>query len=280
MYIQENNKAKRKNTNSVFFDIKYLKNYYRANSRFPLFNQVLIETRTDCNQKCKFCPQYYNKKQLGVMSWNIFTTIINQLSEINFSGRLALFLSNEPLLEDRLFNMIEYIRKKNSNIFIDITTNGVLLDEKMITDLFSCGLDNIIINDYRPDREIYPNKISKNLIPIVEKFRFNPKFNYVHRSTNENLSNYAGNTKQNQNSNNSLGFCNFPFRKLTISYKGNVLLCCNDYLYQTNFGNILDKNIIDIWYSDEYNHYRHNLLNNNRIGLCEKCNQIQEYSIY
>jgi len=279
MYIQKKNKAIRKEKN-IDFDILYLKKYFHKNGKFPLFNQVLIETRTDCNKKCKFCPQYTTKKKLGIISWDIFTNIIDQLTRINFSGRVALFLSNEPLLEDRLLEMIKYIKEHNPNVFVDITTNGVLLNKNIIYNLFSVGLDNIVINDYRSDREIFPDKISDNLLPLVEQYRYNPKFTYNYRSTSETLSNYAGNAQQNMVNNNTLGFCNYPFRKLTISYSGNVLLCCNDFTYKTNFGNIIEENIVNIWHSDDYNNYRNNLLNNKRIGLCASCNQIQEFSIY
>ena len=50
-------------------DITYLKEYYKRNSVFPLFSQVLIETRTDCNNSCPFCPHAFNKKPLGIMKW-------------------------------------------------------------------------------------------------------------------------------------------------------------------------------------------------------------------
>ena len=33
-------------------DIEYLKSYYDKHGVFPMFQQVLIETRTDCNNRC------------------------------------------------------------------------------------------------------------------------------------------------------------------------------------------------------------------------------------
>lgn len=35
-------------------DIDYLKSFYNTHKHFPLFQQVLIETRTDCNNQCSF----------------------------------------------------------------------------------------------------------------------------------------------------------------------------------------------------------------------------------
>lgn len=37
-------------------DIDYLKSFYNTHKHFPLFQQVLIETRTDCNNHCN-CRQ-------------------------------------------------------------------------------------------------------------------------------------------------------------------------------------------------------------------------------
>lgn len=97
-------------------DIEYLKVYYQEHGNFPVFKQVLIETRTDCNNHCPFCPHAFNNKPLGIMDWECYTTIIDQLCEIQYNGRVALMLSNEPLLETRLERMIEYA-KINHNVF-------------------------------------------------------------------------------------------------------------------------------------------------------------------
>ena len=35
-------------------DVNYLKAYYLKHGKFPMFKQVLVETRTDCNNHCPF----------------------------------------------------------------------------------------------------------------------------------------------------------------------------------------------------------------------------------
>jgi radical SAM protein with 4Fe4S-binding SPASM domain len=201
------------------------------------------------------------------------------LAEIGFAGRIALLVSNEPLLEHRLLKMIKYAKKKSPRFFLDITTNGVLLSMEKLDELFSAGLDNININDYRNDRETEPDKISENLIEIVEKFRSNPKVSYNARSANEVLPNYAGVIPQDYDAQ-DYGFCNFPFRKLVFSVNGDVLLCCNDFKQETNFGSIITDSILSIWNSPKLNAFRLSLLDDKRIGLCKKCNDKQTYSIF
>ena len=162
---------------------------------------------------------------------------------------------------------------------MDITSNGKNLSSKQVDEFFIAGLDNININDYRNDREKFPNKISQYLESIASDFKSNPKVTYIKRSTKEILSNYAGTILGAKRKLQS-SFCNYPFRKLSISADGNVILCCNDYTYKTNFGNVMEKSLKEIWFTDEINQYRSNLLNELRSGICEDCDEFQNYSVF
>ena len=260
-------------------DVDYLKVYYQKYGKFPMFKQVLVETRTDCNNHCLFCPHAFNNKPLGIMNWECYTTIIDQLCEIQYNGRVALMLSNEPLLETRLEKMIEYAKNKSQRFFLDITTNGRLLTVPIVDKLSKLGLDNININDYRGDRDICPEKWSSYLEPVFKAYGNNPKVNFKHRRLDENLPNYAGNIPQKFNPE-DYGFCNYPFRKFTIAYNGNILLCCDDFMYDTNFGNVMKDNLIDCWNHPDLNRARFSLLENSRIGLCKRCNDYQDYNVF
>lgn len=278
MIQQKDNKSVRA-TISHETDVVKIKDYYKVHGHFPIFRQVLIETRTDCNNHCKFCPHAFNKKTLGIMSWECYKQIINQLSDINYNGRIALMLSNEPLLEERMEEMIVYARQKSPRFFLDITTNGTLLTVDKLDKFFKLGLDNININDYRSDRDKYPEKWSKYIEPIYSAYWNNPKVSFQKRKTDETLPNYAGNIPQKFNPK-EFGFCNYPFRKLTIAFNGDILLCCDDFMYNTFYGNVQKDKLIDCWNNPELNKIRLSLLNNNRIGLCERCNDFQDYNTY
>jgi len=277
MIIQDNNKNIRYNDVHKN-DIDFLKNYYALNGKFPLFKHVLIETRTDCNNRCPFCPQSHYNKEVGIMSWDCYTAIISQLCDIDFNGRVALMLSNEPLLEERLIKMISYAKSASQRFFLDITTNGKLLTTKLLDDLFKAGLDNININDYRSDRD-KNDILSPNIEDVYSHYGDNPKVTIKKRRTDEVLPNYAGIIKQEFDSS-VYGFCNYPFRKMTIAYTGDILLCCDDFSYKTNFGNIMHDKLIDCWNNAQLNHIRKALLDNQRIGICANCNDIQDYKVF
>ena len=134
--IQQVNNMSVRDGNIHESDISYLRDYYAAHGHFPVFQQVLVETRTDCNNNCPFCPHAFNKKPLGIMIWECYTAIIDQLVSIGYNGSVALMLSNEPLLEERLEDMIKYAKCKSQRLFIDITTNCRLLTVEQLDKLF------------------------------------------------------------------------------------------------------------------------------------------------
>lgn len=259
-------------------DKSFLREYFSIHQHFPLFQQVLIETRTDCNNHCPFCPHNFNVKKLGIMSWECYTRIIDELVSMGYNGRVALMVSNEPLLESRLCQMIEYAKHKSPRLFLDITTNGRILTLEMVDHLFAIGLDNININDYRGDRDAFPEKLSAQLPEIEAAYSNNPKITIQKRRFDESWPNYGGNIPQHIDK--TLGFCNFPFRKMVISYDGNVVICCDDFMNQTSFGNVMEKSLIDCWNNENFNKYRHALLEDKRIGICSKCNDGQNYSVF
>ena len=59
-------------------DIDYLKKYYHDNGKFPMFKQVLIETRTDCNNHCPFCPHAFNGSVTQRLSINFVIYILTE----------------------------------------------------------------------------------------------------------------------------------------------------------------------------------------------------------
>jgi len=278
MIQQISNKATRK-YNSQNTDVAYLSKYFLKNGKFPLFTQVLIETRTDCNNHCPFCPHVFNNKPLNIMKWDVYCKIINSLCSIGYNGRVTLMLSNEPLLEERLIDMIKYAKEKSPRLFLDITTNGILLSLKTVDNLICAGLDNINVNDYRGDRDRFPCKISNNLKEVYEAYSNNPKLTFQMRRFDEQLPNYGGNIPRSVPQQ-DLGFCNFPFRKLVIAYNGDILLCCNDFMYVTNYGNIITGDLIDCWNNSEFNKVRLALLEDKRISLCNHCNDFQDYKTF
>jgi len=256
-------------------DLRHYRDAYEKDGRFPLFTQILIETRTDCNRRCSFCPQAHSQRSFKEMEWHVFQKIIQDLAKINFSGRVAFYMTNEPLLDRRMSEMIRYARRASARFFLDLNTNGNLLNLGLMDELIRSGLDNINIDDYRSDRDEFPTRLSKNIQPIRDMYAFNPKVQIDHRRTDEVLSNRAGTVSKNGSNPYAQSFCNYPFRKLTLSPHGDVVLCCYDYHYTAKIGNVMDLDLDQIWQSDALRDYRLSLLSRKRTGICAGCDAYQ-----
>jgi radical SAM protein with 4Fe4S-binding SPASM domain len=66
--------------------------------------------------------------------------------------------------------------------------------------------------------------------------------------------------------------CIRPFRAMTVNWRGDVILCCNDYHAEASVGNVMDKSLEELWNDPRYHAYRIKLQKKDRrIHLCDVC---------
>ena len=94
-----------------------------------LFNHIEVETINRCNGVCSFCPINTTRdpREKRIMSQELFEDIIDQLAEMQYGGKIALFSNNEPMLDERIIDFYKYTREKLPNAWIFMFTNGTLL---------------------------------------------------------------------------------------------------------------------------------------------------------
>ena len=100
-----------------------------------------VELTTNCNKKCYLCPRERltrtNKKMTGE-TFELLCRWLPQECHVFFAG------FGEPLLHD---SCTDFIRKlHNSGRKTSIMTNGILLTDEKINQLFSAGLDKLQIS--------------------------------------------------------------------------------------------------------------------------------------
>ena len=84
-----------------------------------------------CNENCKFCYRKLCKDNTIEENKKIF----DQLSKIKI-GKIS-FCGGEPLLYDGLFEIVDYIHNLNPQIKLSITTNGQIIDDKLLEKIIS-----------------------------------------------------------------------------------------------------------------------------------------------
>lgn len=124
--------------------------YYR-NLKPVLPNTIMVEPTNACNLKCRMCDyQGQFKGARSYLSSKDFESIIFQflkIKELIFCGL------GEPLFNENIVEMVRIARKKNIP-FINLITNGTLLEEEILKSLIKSGLNRIQVSFHSADPEI------------------------------------------------------------------------------------------------------------------------------
>jgi radical SAM protein with 4Fe4S-binding SPASM domain len=121
----------------------------------PFPNKVQIQTNSGCNGKCLFCPYTQVSRRLaeGKMETSLFHKIIDELSSYPNFVEVLFELHNEPLLDNRTFHFIKYVKTKSPNYACTLVTNGQTIDKFSLSEILESDIDKFIIslNAYSPE---------------------------------------------------------------------------------------------------------------------------------
>jgi radical SAM protein with 4Fe4S-binding SPASM domain len=109
---------------------------------------VLIDTISYCNLRCSMCVHKEMIRKKGIMPWDLFTKIIDEIAEVDNNVRVWMVFFGEALLLKRktpsIFDMIAYAKSKGLTDVV-LNSNGNLLDHEAAKRLIESGLDAIYI---------------------------------------------------------------------------------------------------------------------------------------
>jgi len=109
---------------------------------------VLIDTVSYCNLKCSMCVHDKMTRPKGIMSWELFTKIIDEIAAENKSTRIWMVFFGEPfILKNKtpsIFDMIKYAKSKGLADVV-VNSNANLMDKAASCKLIDSGLDAIYI---------------------------------------------------------------------------------------------------------------------------------------
>lgn len=276
-----------------------------------LFGNIGIEISSMCNRHCFFCPNGYFSRVDEQMHVVVIQKMLDELASLRYKGRIEWYIYNEPTRDERLRDIIERARMVVPHATQMINTNGDYFKSvKDIQDLFDAGLNQMQINIYSAqdgsdDDKQFENgirlakkrhevlqgwvneleldqKISlyQNIGPKKKACQVIAKFG-IRKTTKDSelegpnhFSNRSGSIPDFRDSVTEplAKMCTRPFRFLNINWKGDAILCCNDYYGQTNFGNVKVKKLTEIWNNVNFHIYRLKLQNKKRdCFLCHNC---------
>ncbi len=119
-----------------------------SNTTFATF--FSIETGSECNRSCSFCPVSHSPREHDEwMPQSMFDHILDQLAEMRYTQRIALYSYNEPVRDPRLPALIAQVRARLPRTCIMINTNGDFFKSAAdIQRLYDAGLNQMQINIY------------------------------------------------------------------------------------------------------------------------------------
>ncbi|MEI0540634.1 radical SAM/SPASM domain-containing protein [Brachyspira pulli] len=237
-------------------------NQFRYKDKY-FFNEVIIEINTYCNRKCDYCPNKYQESPKHYMSEEVFYKIIEELKIIKFSGIIRFSFFNEPLFDDRYVKFVEYIKKELPNAVQVVVSNGDLLTIEKALELEKAGVDKFVITIHDKNPERGYERLSKVKDVLKHKMRI--------QTVNElNMQNVGGAVDVSKYKDIKTKKCPHAL-VMTITYNGDVVLCCVDFYRKYVYGNIMQDNIVNIWNNNS--EIRKELLDKNyaRYDICKKC---------
>ncbi|RMD98121.1 MAG: radical SAM/SPASM domain-containing protein [Calditrichaeota bacterium] len=146
---------------------EYFKWFYFTKNTPDYPQSIDIQTQSGCNARCTFCGVGREVNKIhGRMSDDLFKKIIDEVIEYPNLRRLDPYLLNDPLVDKRMPERIEYIARKKGkrkSPKVRITTNAGLLTEEMGYRLLHAeGLDEINFSFH----SIIPEVYEKMMFPL------------------------------------------------------------------------------------------------------------------
>ncbi len=269
------------------------------------FKKIYIEITNRCNLNCSFCGK--NKRDYRDMSLSEFELVINKIKR--YTDYIYLHVKGEPLLYSNLDSLLSIC--DNTNIKVNITTNGVFLKERLailmnhfcirqinislhsennkksyFLDVFSSGkvLSTKMFISYRIwDLEEYKlNKKSTEIVDkIIEFYNLSPVI--VDKLYNDKNIKIASNTFVNKENiftwpdvdNDILvdGFCYGLKTHIAILSNGDIVPCCLDANGEIKLGNIFEDTLDVVLNGDTYKSLLKSFEDNKALHpLCKSCN--------
>ena len=244
-----------------------------------MIEHIQIQTDSHCNGACPYCPYPTLSLDMGRMDENLLYRILDQAIDLR-PTRIIPYLMNEPLLDERLPDFVNYIRER-SDCIIEISTNALALDKgkrKWLSDIenglvllnINNDTDPTVINKFIARRG--RSKIVGLVYPMSEdKLAYYRQIfqRYAQSLVNGRIDDRAGNVKWDDGFTRvEEGYC-YEERLdkwLHILWNGDVILCCQDWKREYVLGNVRLLDLLDLWMGEPYRKIREE-----KPALCEKC---------
>jgi radical SAM protein with 4Fe4S-binding SPASM domain len=236
----------------------------------PLFytRAILLEISNLCNYSAIHpkCPISTFKEKV-ILPLNTIEKVLKELGELGFKGTIYPFNYSEPLIDPRLFKVLEMTKELVPLASPWLYTNGFMLNDEMVRELDEYGVKRLCVSIYTPEE-------SKRIRGIIKRMRGEVRMEL--RAYRRYPMNIRMNDKMDWPDREPLNLkipCPSPLRYLTIDSSGNLIICCHDFLKKHIFGNVKDETLAQVIRKEETIKAFEELSAGKREGwfLCARC---------
>jgi len=260
----------------------------------PMIIGIQFESTNLCNLKCLMCPvNTVMKRKKNIISFDLFKKTLDQFTWLEY-----IMLQNwgEPLLHPRIFDMINYAKRKGIKVFM--YTNGTLLTHEKMIKLIDSRIDRITISidsfdeTYEKIRGFNYKEIENKILELVKLRNENKSRMYIEISmvvfdeTEDKVKNFmkkwegivdhvAIQPKLEYNTVRKTRCKELWRGNIIILSNGLVVPCCYDYEGLIVLGDANKQSIKEIWNSKVIRRLRDQHNKHNFTGLCRGCGEFK-----
>jgi sulfatase maturation enzyme AslB (radical SAM superfamily) len=260
---------------------------------------IQIETTLACNAECPFCSHATLTRRPRRMEDWVWKKIIDETRGLGITYRP--FLINEPLADNRLADIMRYIRQ-DPTARVELNSNGELMKEERARELLDAGLDIIRFSvDGFSEETFSKSRVGLDYNLTVERV---VRFIELARAAGSTAHIEVRMITMDHNRHEQEAFVNFwekagaiavitdlylwpwepgvkpvqlPCKKVLkemfFFVNGKASLCCWDSHERGVVGDVTREHVLDIWKGELNRHYRSLLEQGRRdeLLLCSNC---------
>ncbi|HEY3305033.1 MAG TPA: radical SAM/SPASM domain-containing protein [Candidatus Binatia bacterium] len=256
--------------------------------RIPLFERMQIESQSNCNRSCWFCPRTYDRTGkyldekgnaiLNQMPTEKILDLLNQAQAMGFTGRVGFYHYSEPLLDKRNILLAQEARKRGMKPYLH--TNGDVLkhDDALCEKVKRAyGLIVVGLYDYKTNEELDQAKEYWQKRLAGSNLKFSPIGLSGGRTAYS-----MGVPKALVPSDSRMAVpditftnapCHRPLIRMIVQYDGEMCNCCEDTHGAFKLGNVYQNSLEELWFSDQHAELVKDLIEGRRekYDLCGNC---------
>jgi len=203
----------------------------------PLIGQVSIELSNLCDLSAchEECPLHITSGKTIVLPSDVIYDLYDELRDMGYSGALHFSRYNEPLIDPRLYRLIEWARRMLPESEVRLTTNGRFLTSETLGELETLGVGLVHVSLYgntleqrRRHDEITDLASGRKMTvqaPLPRGGHYHKALIDIYRR--EPVAETTGCVP-----------CYQPYSDLVINCHGDVTLCCLDWQNRHIFGRV------------------------------------------